>query len=123
MPATVDIYRYANFCDTNCKYSWKTGSQDDGYQFTAPVGSYRPNGIGLYDMSGNVWEWVADRYGEDYYKSSPKNNPEGPSSGKFRVLRGGSWNFEPGVVRTANRLGFSPDFTGNFNGFRCAVTP
>ena len=118
-----DIYRYANFCDTNCDWSWKTESQDDGYKFTAPVGSYRPNGIGLYDMSGNVHEWVADRYGEDYYKSSPKNNPKGPYGGEYRVLRGGAWDYVPRTIRSANRGRINPVNSVNGFGFRCARTP
>jgi len=63
---------------------------DDGYVFTAPVGAFPSNEIGLYDMTGNVWEWVSDWYDEDYYKNSPKNNPQGPGSGNIKVLRGGS---------------------------------
>ena len=60
---------------------------------THPVGQKDPNELGLYDMSGNVWEWCSDRYDSDYYKNSPKNNPKGPNSGAARVLRGGSWHY------------------------------
>ena len=57
-----------------------------------PVGQKKPNGLGIYDMTGNVWEWVNDWYDSDYYKNSPKSNPTGPSSGKeYKVLRGGGW--------------------------------
>jgi len=58
---------------------------------TKPVGSYPPNSLGLYDMAGNVWEWVSDWYSETYYASSPRRNPAGPPEGRFRIIRGGSW--------------------------------
>jgi formylglycine-generating enzyme required for sulfatase activity len=58
---------------------------------TSRCGIFPPNGYGLYDMAGNVWEWVQDWYAADYYLQSPSENPEGPSDGQMRVLRGGSW--------------------------------
>lgn len=65
----------------------------DGYVFTAPVGSFAPNAFGLYDMLGNAWEWVSDRYDEDYYAHSPAQDPQGPQvGGSMRVRRGGSWH-------------------------------
>jgi formylglycine-generating enzyme required for sulfatase activity len=89
---------------------------------TAPVGSYA-GGVGPYgahDMAGNVWEWVADWYGKDYYKQSPERNPSGPNSGTSRVLRGGSWSNLAYHARTANRGAGTP-VTGNaLIGFRCA---
>ena len=83
-----DSSKYANFCDSNCDFGHKTGSQNDGYKNTSPVKSFKPNSLGLYDMTGNVYEWVSDWYGKDYYRNSPKDNPKGPGSGKYRVLRG-----------------------------------
>ncbi len=82
-----------NYCDTNCEGSHKDTGANDGYARTAPVGNY-PTGVSLYgalDMAGNVWEWVSDWYGFYYYSRSPESNPQGPDSGQFRVLRGGSW--------------------------------
>jgi len=88
-----------------------------------PVGTKNPNGYGIYDMSGNVWEWVSDRYREDYYKTSPKSNPSGPEKGPMRVLRGGSWDSHLIEVRTAGRLARQPDFKDFMTGFRCAKSP
>jgi formylglycine-generating enzyme len=92
-------------------------------QKTTPVGSFIPNAIGLYDMSGNVYEWCSDWYGSDYYKNSPAINPQGPTSGSLRVLRGGSWNFYPQNCRVANRYYRSRPVDCSFNiGFRLART-
>ncbi|MBD3181922.1 SUMF1/EgtB/PvdO family nonheme iron enzyme, partial [Candidatus Poribacteria bacterium] len=93
---------------------------DDGYEYTSPVGSYPPNGYGLYDMAGNVWEWCSDWYSGSYYSSSPLNNPEGPDSGSSRVLRGGGWYYPPGFLRAADRKANSPTHTRNDFGFRCS---
>jgi len=90
---------------------------------TAPVGSI-PSGASPYgclDMAGNVWEWCADWYDEDYYRSAPNRNPTGPASGSRRVLRGGSWyDFFSYVMRAALRFDL-PDFWNYYCGFRCSA--
>jgi formylglycine-generating enzyme required for sulfatase activity len=83
---------------------------------THQVGKKQANGIGLYDMSGNVWEWVNDRYGR--YSSDRIQDPQGPSSGKNFVLRGGSWSSHEQIVRTFVRTHCGPDIRLNDLGFR-----
>ncbi|MFN8348775.1 MAG: SUMF1/EgtB/PvdO family nonheme iron enzyme [Spirosomataceae bacterium] len=107
---------YGNFCDGNCDYSWKEASQNDGYKNTAPVGKYKPNALGLYDMSGNVWEWCNDWYGA--YSSTLQTNPTGLATGPSRVLRGGSWSYRPANSRVAYRYPDAPSDRSNNVGFR-----
>jgi formylglycine-generating enzyme required for sulfatase activity len=100
---------------------WKyTIKANDGYVFTAPVGKFKPNAFGLYDMHGNAWQWCADRYGAKYYAASPTDDPTGPDSGGDRVLRGGSWIDWPNSARSAERDGDAPDFRSDLAGFRVA---
>jgi len=73
----------------------------------------------VLDMAGNVWEWVADRYLNNYYSSSPYSNPQGPATGSDRVLRGGSWNYGWYYLRSAGRYYYGPDNHDNDFGFRC----
>jgi formylglycine-generating enzyme required for sulfatase activity len=94
----------------------------DGYVFTAPVGSFKPNAFGLYDMHGNAWHWCVDWYSAEYYAASPADDPTGPESGHCRVLRGGSWNDEPSDARSARRYGDAPDAWNIDAGFRVART-
>ena len=93
---------------------------------TTVVKNYPNTGsfYGTYDMAGNVWEWVNDFYDEAYYQSSNSSkNPLGPESGQYRVLRGGSWNYDEYFVRSANRNGFDPAYTNVNVGFRCSRSP
>ncbi len=78
---------------------------------------------GVYDMAGNVWEWVSDWYSETYYQDSPLSNPLGPDSGQYRVLRGGSFDSSTSGVRTTNRYRYEPTYTLLSIGFRCASSP
>lgn len=96
-----------------------SGDSSDGYLESSPVGSYAPNILGLYDMTGNSWEWVNDWYDSGYYGSSPEDNPQGPTSGTERVMRGGDWSSDTNAARAAFRLGFDP--SGDI-GFRCAYS-
>jgi formylglycine-generating enzyme required for sulfatase activity len=88
---------------------------------TTEVGQYPANGFGLHDMQGNVWEWVSDYYGSDYYQTSPTENPQGPSTGSDRVSRGGSWKNNSWATRAAFRIRNTPDDAHDSLGFRLVL--
>jgi formylglycine-generating enzyme required for sulfatase activity len=99
-------------------YAWYDANSGNK---THPVGRKQPNGLGLYDMSGNVWEWCRDWYGN--YPSGSVTDPTGPSSGSHRVIRGGSWRVSAGDCRSALRRSVTPGVSYFGVGFRLARTP
>jgi len=102
------------------EYAARAGSKDSRYgaieditwyegnssKQTSPAGEKKPNGLDLFDMLGNVWEWVGDWYDENYYSQNISQNPQGPPTGGFRVLRGGSWVDVARYARASNRIRF-----------------
>ncbi len=115
-----NIYSWADTAPTCSLANFKNGSYCVGD--TTEVGSYSSGAsyYGAMDMAGNVWEWVNDWYSSSYYSSSPTTDPTGPTSGTYRVLRGGSWGDYPRRVRASNRYGYYPTYSYLQNGFRCA---
>ncbi|MDD2366598.1 MAG: formylglycine-generating enzyme family protein [Desulfuromonadaceae bacterium] len=117
----VGACRYTNGADLTAKSQWQawaTTDCNDGFKVSAPVGSFKPNSYGLYDLMGNAWEWTNDWYDPEYYFKSPVNNPRGSSTGSLRIPRGGGWGNASECVRVSDRNGFVPDFRVLFLGFR-----
>ena len=120
-----------NFCDSNCDLNIRVQDASDGFKYTAPVGLFPANPLGLHDMSGNVAEWVADWMDAEgnYYISSPKDNPLGPirtnpnlrGGTNEKVIRGGSWGSGQETLRSAWRKAFFLNYRFEMLGFRCAA--
>lgn len=114
---------YANVADAAAQAqiqgasSWTVHNCTDGFAYTAPVGSFKANAFGLYDMLGNSWEWTEDSY-HDSYRGAPGDGSAWEGNGVKRILRGGSWNNAPRNVRAAVRNGYKPAFRYSFFGLR-----
>ena len=124
LPAEAQ-WEYAALAGGRATYSWGEGAPSSS-RCTQPqtnrpekVASFGPNPWGLFDMTGNVWEWTADRYAPDYYSISPDTDPPGPEVGQYRVIRGGGWYSTAQQLRIKNRHWFEPNFSEVSIGFRC----
>jgi len=113
---TSALYAGSNNIDNVAWYKSNSGSKSH------PVGTKSANELGIYDMTGNVWEWCSDRYAQEYYKRSPKNNPQGSSLGSDRVGRGGGWYSLAASCRVGNRYSWNIDDSSNKIGFRLALS-
>jgi formylglycine-generating enzyme required for sulfatase activity len=123
------------------EYAARGGNRSRGYKYSGsddvddvawygantkrprPAGAKQPNELGIYDMSGNVWEWVDDWYDENYYGSSPADNPKGPKPARTRVQRGGTWSASDFHCRVSDRFSYWPDKRDSDTGFRLAQDP
>lgn len=109
----------------NMKYPW--GDEIDStkvnygrmYKGIVKVGTFKPNGYGLFDIVGNVWEWTSDNYSDSYYSASLKQDPKGPVRGRFKVIRGGSWHSGAMCIQLYYRNGLTPSWVDFAVGFRC----
>jgi len=121
----ADLHKYCNYCDRSntLDVPYRDEAHSDGHDKTAPVGSLKPNGYGLYDTHGNVGEWCLDWYA-DSYSTAQTEDPTGPASGRSHILRGGSWSSHPAQCRSAYRSVIPPDgvIHSIVSGFRVVVT-
>jgi formylglycine-generating enzyme required for sulfatase activity len=117
---TTGAYSFGDDADSLGRYAWY---RENSEKKTHPVGQKEANAWGLYDMHGNVWEWVQDWYGERYYRHSPDSDPKGPSSGSSHVARGGCWFGPVEHSRSAYRVGIASEDSDPYLGFRLALSP
>ena len=140
LSSQLDGKRFALPTEAEWEYAARGGQKSKGYKYsgsnnigdvawydgnssnrTHPVAQKRPNELGLYDMSGNVYEWCADRYSDKYYRSRAQNNPTGASLGSDRVHRGGSWNYGTSCCRVSLRSRSYPSYRGHYLGLRLVL--
>jgi formylglycine-generating enzyme required for sulfatase activity len=114
---STGAYSFGDDADSFDRYAWYTGNSGGKAH---PVGQKEANAWGLYDMYGNVFEWVHDWNGR--YADAPAIDPEGPSSGSYRMFRGGSWNVDAKYCRSASRYAFDSNIRDDFLGFRLALS-
>ena len=117
-PGAGDRFRASFGTDRCCK-----ASDEDGFMYTAPVGSFPPShpNLPLFDLTGNVWEWVEDSFATDYYQRSPKVDPVNRQDAKRKVIRGGGWGNNPWGLRATMRHANPPDRGLSMVGIRCAL--
>lgn len=117
---TTPVYSFGDDRRDLDRYAWH--GEDFAEGGTHPVGEKLPNPWGVFDVHGNVWEWVQDWYSDSYYAQSPSNDPQGPASGRQRVVRGGSWHQTATSWRSSSGKAYNSDYRGISIGFRVLMT-
>lgn len=116
------IFPWGNEFPNNDWVTFRLKFSEHGFKAMAPVDSMERgrSPYGVHHMAGNVWEWVADWYADDYYQISPNKDPQGPEEGSSKVLRGGNWYYKAYYMRSVYRFNESPEIFKVWQGFRCA---